>query len=241
MNLKLFIDFDGTISLEDIGDKLFRELGGEPSELLVRDYLEGKITARECFVGECKAAGEVRLEAVWEILDKEEIDPTFGDFVRFCKSQRIEFFILSDGFDFYIDRILKRHGLKGLKFFANHLEFHPIDGTGLFSLHPVFPYIDSECERCANCKRNHLLTLSSDEDLIGYIGDGYSDRCPSRYADMVFAKRDLVRYCRDENISYFEFQNFRDIENRLKKILSLKRFRKRWQAELRRREAFLRG
>lgn len=241
MRLKIFVDFDGTISKLDVGDHLFYELGGERCRLLVRDYLNGTISARECFVGVCTAAGQVSRERVDEILDRMEIDPSFKDFVQFCRSREIDFFVLSDGFDYYIDRILKRHGLASVKFIANHLEFQRTDSTGLFFLVPFFPYTDEECSRCANCKRNHLLTLSSDEDIIVYIGNGYSDRCPSRYADIVFAKRDLLRYCRQENISYFEYRNFQDVISRLENILSQQRIRKRWQAELRRREAFLQG
>lgn len=241
MKLKVYIDFDGTISQDDVGDLMFRELGGERCELLVRDYLQGKIGARECFLGECEAVGTARLENVEEIIDRQEIDETFGDFVQFCQSRGIEFFVLSDGFDYYIERILGRHGFEKVKYFANHLEFRPLDGTGSFSLVPIFPYKDAECDRCANCKRNHLLTLSSEDDIIVYIGDGYSDRCPAKYSDIVFAKGDLIRYCREDGIPYFDFKDLGDVIERLEKILSQKRIRKRWQAELRRREAFLQG
>ncbi len=239
--LKLFIDFDGTITRNDVGDLIFRELGGEGYEVLVQDYLDGKIGAREYWIRECERAGIVKREAMEEIIDQQDIDPTFMDFANFCNSRNLKFFILSDGFDFYIERILKRFGLEDVRFYSNRLEFQAVDGTGLFFLTPVFPYADEDCPHCANCKRNHLLTLSSDDDIIVYIGDGYSDRCPAKYADIVFAKRDLIRYCREENISYFEYQNFRDVIDRLEKILSQRRIRKRWQAELRRREAFLQG
>jgi 2-hydroxy-3-keto-5-methylthiopentenyl-1-phosphate phosphatase len=241
MGLKIYVDFDGTVTLNDVGDYLFSQLGGQRCELLVEEYLGGKIGARECFVGECEASSPARIERLQEVIDQQEIDPSFRDFAQFCEDRSIPFYVLSDGFDYYIERILERHGLGHVKFFSNHLELRPVDGVGLFSLIPVFPYKDSECNSCANCKRNHLLTLSSEDDIIVYVGDGYSDRCPSRYADIVFAKGDLIRYCREENISYFEYQTFKDIINRIEKVLSQKRIRKRWQAELRRREAFLQG
>ena len=241
MNLKLFIDFDGTISQSDVGDVMFRELGGERCGELVLNYLDGRISARECLVGECEAAGAVILEVMNKIIDNQEIDPTFDDFVHFCKVHDIDFYVLSHGFDYYIERILKRFGIEEVKFFANHLEFRPVDGKGQFFLTPIFPYLDEECDRCANCKRNHLLTLSAEDDIIVYIGNGYSDRCPSRYADVVFAKMELLRYCRKENISCFEFGDFSDVKERLEKLLRQKQIRKRWQAELHRREAFLQG
>ena len=241
MALKLFVDFDGTITHNDVGDLIFRELGIENYDVLVQDYLDGKIGSPEYWIRVCERAGAVNREAMERSVDRQEIDPTFIDLTNFCKSRDLEYFILSDGFDFYIERLLKRFGLEEVEYFSNRLEFQPVDGTGSFFLRPVFPYLDEECTRCANCKRNHLLTLSSDDDVIVFVGDGLSDLCPSKYADIVFAKKDLIRYCREENISYYEYQNFRDVMDRLEKILAQKRIRKRWQAELRRREAFLQG
>lgn len=241
MGLKIYVDFDGTITLKDVSDYLFSQLSGRRSEFFVEEYLAGKIGAQQCFLGECQASGAVRIESINEIVDRQEIDPTFKDFVEFCESHDIPFYVLSDGFEYYIQRILGLHGLTQVTFISNQLVFQPVDGMGVFTLLPVFPYKDSECDCCANCKRNHLLTLSSENDVIVYVGDGYSDRCPSRYADSVFAKGSLIRYCREENISFFEYQTFKDVIDRLVKVLGQKRIRKRWQAELRRREAFLQG
>jgi 2,3-diketo-5-methylthio-1-phosphopentane phosphatase len=207
----------------------------------VKEYLAGKIGARECFLGECQASGPVSMESVENIVDRQDIDPTFKDFVEFCQSRSIPFYVLSDGFDYYIQRILECNHLSEVRFISNRLVFQPVDGTGRFTLIPIFPYKDAECDCCANCKRNHLLTLSSEDDIIVYVGDGYSDRCPSRYADIVFAKGSLIRYCREENVTFFEYRTFRDVIDRLEKVLAQKRIRKRWQAEVRRREAFLQG
>ena len=90
--------------------------------------------------------------------------------------------------------------------------------------------------------------MSADDDVIVFIGEGYSDRCPARYADIVFAKDELLSYCQQENISYFEYQSFSDITKRLQKMLDNKLrngriagVRKRRQAELARRAVFLGG
>ena len=106
---------------------------------------------------------------------------------------------------------------------------------------PSFPYTDSECERCANCKRNHLLTLSSDDDIVVYVGDGISDRCPVRYADIVFAKKGLIKYCQEQNVTYHEYRHFGDVQQRLDPILRQKRIKQRREARMARREVFLQG
>ena len=43
------------------------------------------------------------------------------------------------------------------------------------------------------------------------IGDGYSDRCFARLADLVFAKRVLLDHCRHAGIPHVPYQSFGDI------------------------------
>ena len=85
-----------------------------------------------------------------------------------------------------------------------------------------------------------MLTHASDDDIIVYIGEGYSDRCPAQYADIVFAKDKLQTYCQQENISYYLYASFFDVTTRLTELLGRRQLRKRRRAELKRREAFSR-
>jgi|ERR1041385_1008086 2,3-diketo-5-methylthio-1-phosphopentane phosphatase len=245
--INIFIDFDGTITRQDVGDAMFEHCGGNQSIQAVNDYRESKISAVECFVRECDACSEVDKSALDDFLDAQEIDPTFKDFIDFCRAQSMTPCILSDGMDYYIKRILVNNGVGDVHFFSNKLDLVPVNGSTRVQFQPSFPYTDEVCDRCACCKRNHMLSLSGDEDVIVYVGEGYSDRCPARYADVVFAKDDLLKYCRQENIPFFEYQSFADIVKRLTLLLNQHTpakypgLRKRRQAELARREAFIGG
>ena len=86
-----------------------------------------------------------------------------------------------------------------------------------------------------------MLNVSADDDIIVYVGDGYSDRCPIRYADFVFAKRQLIKHCQEQNITYFEFNNFGDVQVKMEKIVQRKRIRHRQEAAMARREVFIQG
>lgn len=83
-----------------------------------------------------------------------------------------------------------------------------------------------------------MLTQAGDEDIIVYVGEGYSDRCPAQFADFVFAKDELQKFCQEKNISYFLYNSFDDVVERVKDILSRKRPKKRREADMKRREAF---
>jgi 2-hydroxy-3-keto-5-methylthiopentenyl-1-phosphate phosphatase len=245
--IRTFIDFDGTISRKDVGDLMFETFGGARCTALVAEYVSGALSATECFRRECEACGEVELQSFNSFLDAQEIDSSFAGFVSFCEERKIGCTILSDGMDYYVARILKNNGLSRVKFFANMLDLLPVDGTSRVRFRPSFPYRDETCERCACCKRNHILTLSADEDIIVYIGEGYSDRCPARYADVVFAKDRLKEFCRAEGIPFVPYRTFGDVTKRLAKMIDRKdavggvRLRKRRRAELARSEVYLGG
>jgi 2,3-diketo-5-methylthio-1-phosphopentane phosphatase len=235
----VFCDFDRTITLKDVGKEIFSHYAGKDAEAIASQYLDGSITARECLLSEANLVSNVSPSQLGAFVDQFGIDECFSAFRKFCLVNDIPVVVLSDGLDFYVERILRRNQLGECVFVANHLEF--VNVGGVTKLEITFPYTDSECQFCGNCKRNHMLTLSGDDDIIVYIGDGISDRCPVRYADIVFAKNDLIRYCQQENISYFEYANFADVRQRMETLIAKPRIKKRREAEMARREVFMQG
>ncbi|MFN0158739.1 MAG: MtnX-like HAD-IB family phosphatase [Bacteroidota bacterium] len=238
MAIKVFVDFDGTISKRDVGKAFFRKFGGPGCDEIVEQYRAGSLSAVECFRAEADAVGVFDRSEAERFICEQEIDATFVDFVAFCASRNIEIRILSDGLDYYIRQILDVNEIRGVQVFANHAEI--IEDGGSVRLSLAFPYTDAECSRCACCKRNLILTYAGDDDIIVYVGEGYSDRCPARYADVIFAKAELQSFCQSENISYHLYETFGDVQARLGTLLAGKRQRKRLAAEHLRRDAFIR-
>jgi 2,3-diketo-5-methylthio-1-phosphopentane phosphatase len=203
--MKIFCDFDGTIAEQDVGNLLFETFADSRWREAVEAWLAGRISSKECLIRECEAARVTR-EQLLSLADRQRLAPGFEEFVHFCQEHDIPLTVLSDGLDFYIERILANHGLGHLPIRANHLVF-----TGENRIAPEFPYIEHSCGRCANCKGYHLRSAGGSGEWLVYIGDGYSDRCAADEADLVFAKRDLRRYCREAAIPYVEFDTFYDV------------------------------
>lgn len=239
----IFVDFDGTITREDVGDALFARFGGERSLRAVEAYRRGERSAVECFVEECLACGSVPADELREFLRTREIDPTFAAFAAWCRDRSFNLTILSDGMDYYIRAILEQHGLGWVPFRANVLDVVPAGTPGRVEFRPSFPHTDEVCDRCASCKRNHMLTAAGEEDAIVYAGEGYSDRCPVRFADVVFAKDELLRHCEDESIPYYPYASFADVRDRLEKISpgGAAGFPRRHRAALARKDVYLGG
>ena len=232
---KIFLDFDGTITRNDVGEEIFRKFYDEKIvSKIVGDLLADRISSRECWESLCESALINDKKKFDNFILSQEIEPTLNRFVEYCEANSFEIFILSDGFDYYIDKILKRENLSRLKVFSNKLLLND-DGK----LIPYFPYYNADCRSSANCKRNHIIENSGEDDYTVFIGDGNSDIEVIQYVDFIFAKDDLLKYCEIQRITYFPFKNFDDVITRLSELTSKKRLKKRHQAELKRREAFM--
>lgn len=232
---KIFVDFDGTITRQDVGDAIFREFGSAANtDKIITALLSGEITARKCWELLFSTVSNIDKNKLDSFIDRIEIDQTYRQFQDYCSSNGIESFVLSDGFDYYINRIFRKENLKEQKVFANNLIINEKN-----ELIPSFPYFDIDCQTSANCKRNHILNNSLDEDFTVYIGDGNSDKYSTQFCDFVFAKDDLLKYCEKERITFFPFANFEDVITRLESLKLKKRLKKRHQAELKRKEIYL--
>ncbi|MDZ7291034.1 MAG: MtnX-like HAD-IB family phosphatase [candidate division KSB1 bacterium] len=212
----IFSDFDGTIAQNDVGDLLFKVYGDwQECEKAIQQWLRDEISSRECLEREA-ATARFTQEQLDNFCDAQLLTPGFLEFAEFCRQQHFPLIVLSDGLDYYIQRILWRYGLD-LPVYANRLEFFGSDRISV-----GFPYLAKSCGRCGNCKGYHIRRLAKPEEKIVYIGDGYSDRCGIQEAEIIFAKGDLAKWCDEHTIKYFCFENFENVLNCFKgKLLAV--------------------
>ncbi len=238
MALRIFCDFDGTIVHEDVGNRFFRTFGGPAAERAVEGYRSGSLNARQCLEAESRTVAHVTQDQLEEFVDQFRVDQTFGGFLDWCDGHGAMVTVVSDGLDIYVNRILRSAGFGHLQVFANAAAFDPATTAGM---KVSFPYRDEVCEECANCKRNHVVTLSADDDVVVYIGDGLSDRCSVEYADIVFARGSLIAHCQAKNITYHTFRSFGEVKMRLAALAEQRGLKQRREAVMARRAVFQRG
>jgi 2,3-diketo-5-methylthio-1-phosphopentane phosphatase/HAD superfamily hydrolase (TIGR01509 family) len=210
---QLFLcDFDGTISIRDMGYLLVSRFCTGDWRTIDRDFSDGKIGSKEAYL----RIGEIlkgEKQAILRFIQKHsDIDPYFTSFYQTCRAQGIDVKIVSDGLDFYIQAILEAHQLSGIPFYANQIRPRGEEGIE-FS----FPYLNEECGLCGTCKKKILQMYRKDYDSILFAGNGLSDRCAAKEADFVFAKGSLYPYCIDQEIPCHFFLNFGEILSDLKK------------------------
>jgi hypothetical protein len=84
-----------------------------------------------------------------------------------------------------------------------------------------FPHSPEPCEHgCATCKAAIIRRLGRDYRPVVFIGDGFSDRFAVEVSDVVFAKRQLLAYCRDKGITCTPFETFADIQAKMAAALA---------------------
>jgi len=198
--LRVFVDFDGTISLEDTTDVVLERFADAAWQKVEAEWLAGRIGSRECLQ---KQVDLVRAspEELDSVCEDVPLDPHFPELVALCHRHRIPVVVVSDGMDRLITKMLARVGVD-IPVFANRLDYC---GDGRWSLQ--FPYAGKSCQSGAgNCKCVALTKESTTTRVL--IGDGRSDFCAAETADLVIAKSALVEHCQTNGLPFTVFGNF---------------------------------
>jgi 2-hydroxy-3-keto-5-methylthiopentenyl-1-phosphate phosphatase len=205
MKYMFFCDFDGTITREDVIDRVLEEYADPAWREIEQSWLKGEMGSRDCLAEQTKLI-KAKKDELLGFVEGIGIDETFVDFARYCRDKAIEIVVLSDGIDLFIKSILNRYELEGIKVFSNGLACT----NGHFEM--TFPYFRKDCSsRSGICKCKIMAGLSHPESLNILVGDGRSDFCIATRADLTFAKSALLDFCRDEKIPHIEHREFGDI------------------------------
>lgn len=210
---RVFIDFDNTISRGDVLDGIIERFATDDRwRTLESEWAAGRIGARACLEGQL-----LTLRGIWPEFQRHlggvELDPGFGTLRDMLRRANVDLTVVSDNFDLFIAAILQRCGFADVPFYANHVVF------AADRLRPSFPYLNPDCPDCAHCKKTHFVPRHGDRRRVVYIGDGQSDICPARHADIVFAKAGLLTHLRGAGISCLAFDQLADVASALKEII----------------------
>ena len=201
----IYCDFDGTITKHDAVNQFLEIFTGDKWLESEKLWIEGKISSMENAIIQVGLLPEISQKELYNYIDNVEIDQTFLDFIKYVKEKNIKFTILSDGFDLFIYKTLERIGIKDIPIFANHLIYE----NNRFKIE--FPYHNPNCDKKAGmCKCSKVK-----ENKFCYIGDGTSDLCIASKADVLFATKNLHKYCEKNLINHQYFENFKDIIEKL--------------------------
>lgn len=202
MDKVIFVDFDGTITKEDTCQVMVENFAKDGWQEIDKLWQEKKISTRDC-ANRTFQLFEATLDNIEELLESIEIDAYFPQFLAMCRQKNYPLYILSDGYDFIIEKILAKYNLV-IPYYANKLIY-----DGQFQIE--CPHHNESCGSCGTCKSGLMNQLQEKNQKTIYIGDGSSDTCPATKADIVFAKGSLYKFCLANNVEAIHYDNFGDI------------------------------
>jgi len=199
----VFIDFDGTISRNDVGVHLLERLGAPGWQAIDAEYDAGEIGSRVCLLDE------------WDLLPHDPdllrtvaaevpLDPDLDGLVAGLRDAGAEVSIVSDGFGFYAT---ERCAHLGIPVLTNRVDW----AEGRME----FPHEDRccACSSCGTCKQAPIKDARHRGRATVMVGDGTSDRKATLLADMVFAKGALARWCAASGVEFSSFETLAEVRS----------------------------
>ena len=206
MKTAVQLDFDGTVTEEDVSFLLLDTFVGSGWRKYLDEYSAGDIsvgTFNKKVFGMMIADRKTMTDFVLKS-PRVKVRPGLKEFTDYCKNKGIEVVIVSNGLTFYIKAILEKLGIDGLDIRAAENVFSP-GGLMVRYLGPNGKELETGFKEAYTdmlCKMGYQVI---------YVGNGTSDIYPSRKAKYVCATADLLERCRAEKLKCYPFNDFYDV------------------------------
>jgi 2-hydroxy-3-keto-5-methylthiopentenyl-1-phosphate phosphatase len=213
MKTAVQLDFDGTVTEEDISFLLLDKYANGDWRKYLAEYTAGTITVgafSKTVFGMITADEKTLTDFV---LNSPKSKPRRGlwDLMDYCNRKGIRVVIVSNGLRFYIDAILNKKSIKGVEVHAAESVFSP-SGMKVRYIGPDSNEIDD------GFKQVYTDMLIREGYQIVYIGDGNSDIYSARKAKYVCATGALLKLCQQEDLYWYPFEDFLDVERVVRRM-----------------------
>ena len=205
--LAVFCDFDGTFSVQDVGSTLAQARLPERRAQLWDRFAEGEFTAWTYVLALFKNFALPEKE-LYEFLETIDLDPGARDMLAWCEAEGVPFRILSDGFDWNLDRMQAINEVS-FEYNANHLEYE----GDIWRLAAGAPNDACGCGT-GSCKKTLIKSYRAKHPtaFCVHIGNGrVSDLCGAVEADLAFAKDTLAPAMDELGEAYVAFDTLHDV------------------------------
>jgi 2-hydroxy-3-keto-5-methylthiopentenyl-1-phosphate phosphatase len=198
-------DFDGTLSDKDFYEIITENYKIKDTEKLYEAWKRKEINVVDYLGHVFKNIGREEKEIDEDIM-KISLDPYAKEFINNIKSFGGDFYIVSAGTSYYINRIFKREGINGVKVYSNE---------GIYKDKGIHFVIDIESEFYSEIsgidKLKVVESIKKNYDIVFYAGDSEPDVKAALVSDVVFAKGRLIKLMGDNNKPCIPFSSFKEV------------------------------
>ncbi len=210
MGTAVVVDFDGTITEADTVDVLAEHWDAPRSEAALALLAEGRISARDALARQLSGVRFEEEAALKFLLSRSSPRRGLGAMVDSCRRRGWDVLVVSDGIAIFVRSFLAAHGVD-VAVHAHEVRFSPGGAEVVREELPV-------CGVCGfECKRPRLLELVPASSVV-YVGDGASDRCAARGANVIFARDHLAADLRADGIPFHSFDDLGEVAERISRL-----------------------
>lgn len=205
--LIVVLDFDGTITLADIGDEVCDHFADPSWKEIDAAWVRNEISLPEAQRRMWALAKAQREEAVAYARAVGHRRSGLGALLDEVERRSGQVWLASGGFDFYVEALLGPELERFARRYYNGTRF--VNG----GIEVEFPHEAVACERCAVCKGRVCDLARAEAERVIFVGDGSSDRCAVGKADRLFAVRGgiLDAHCTAQGAEATRFQDFAEV------------------------------
>lgn len=197
----VFVDFDGTITMEDTLVGAIR-LFADPAEfrLYSEKLAKGEMTLSQVVRHAFDGAPSERLPRMLEYVKSVPLRPGFSEFLEEMDRRGIPVVVISGGVRQFVEEKLA-------PFRSRLLGVHAVDlDVSGPEMHLISQYDDGD----ELLKKTEVMALYPCEYAVG-IGDSFTDRKMSRAVDAMFARDILAQYLQSHGVPYRPYEDFFDV------------------------------
>jgi len=193
------LDFDGTVTKDDVADSILNEFGGLTRRMINASYDPSVITEdwiRSMFLRVKETPANLRRF----IRETAEAREGFHEFVGRCRELGVDVEIVSGGLDLYLDLLLSDWG-------HNHIpRFRASSRMTKKGLSVRYSYLKGTTLDAF--KRERVRTHQRAGRRVLFAGDGTSDIEAARAADASYARSHLWRHLRKKGETVRQLRSF---------------------------------
>ncbi|MCG2726434.1 MAG: HAD-IB family phosphatase [Elusimicrobia bacterium] len=198
----LICDFDGTITLRDVGDAILTHFKAATKREIKYSY-NSNVDMAKWMKNTFTRLTATPKEIEKYLLKAITLRKGFKDINKFCDKNKIPLEIVSGGLDLYSSPLFKKWGLNVKSFFGK-AEF--MDNNYKIS----YPYLKG----CSldNFKKSRVKFYQTKNRKVIFCGDATTDLKAAIIADKVYATKKLLSLCKTNNVKTSWLRTFFDIK-----------------------------
>lgn len=217
------LDYDGTITTDECNEVVFQRLLGDAWRPFEDEVRAGRMSHAECLRRQVALVRAPLSQFVGALVDAAVPAPGFAAFLAALHERGGQAVVVSAGFRVVIEGFWRREGLPVVQTHASELLPSTPQGAPPFAM--TFDPAFGDCPRCGpgQCKAAVVQALRRPGDVVLVFGDGASDVCMARLADLSFARGLLAERCAAEGLAWRPLAEYTGVWDRVDQWLMRRR------------------